>query len=122
MMAQRVEKLQKEIVGRYDRISNLYIAYVNSGKFSDEFGREFFHAVGDILQGVSHKNLTLYHLGNTPIPDVVDHTLSKGGTPGTKTETRRRAHASSASPRGKTPASARRIPERRRARDVRRNP
>lgn len=117
-MSQRVEKLQKEIVGRYDRISNLFIAYVNSGKFSDEFGREFFHAVGDILQGVPDKNLTLYHLGGTPLPEVVDHTLSKGGTPGTKTETRKGATRSPADRRRKACAGARKLVARTRARNV----
>jgi len=120
-MPQREERLQQEIIERYDRISNLYVAYINSGKFSDVFGREFFHAVGDILQGVSNKNLMLYHLAGTPLTDIVDHTLSKGGTPGTKTETRKHTTRSSAAQRKKAHAGARDFVTRVRARDLRNN-
>jgi len=48
----RVQKVQREIVDRYDRIVNLWISFHNSGKYVDEFSREFYHAVGRILQGV----------------------------------------------------------------------
>lgn len=48
----RVQKVQMEIVDRYDRIVNLWISFHNSGKYVDEFSREFYHAVGRILQGV----------------------------------------------------------------------
>lgn len=47
----RVQKVQKEIVNRYDRIVNLWISFHNSGTYVDEFAREFYHAVGRILQG-----------------------------------------------------------------------
>jgi len=80
----RVEKVQLEIIKRYDNISNLYVAYMNCGKHSDDFGREFFHAVGEILQGASVAQLTLYHLNRTEIEDIVDHTVSRGGIAGEK--------------------------------------
>lgn len=48
----RVQKVQQEIVTRYDRVANLWISFHNSGKYVDEFAREFYHAVGRILQGV----------------------------------------------------------------------
>jgi hypothetical protein len=47
----RVQKVQREIIDRYDRIVNLWISFHNSGKYVDEFSREFYHAVGRILQG-----------------------------------------------------------------------
>jgi hypothetical protein len=78
----RVEKVQREIVERYDNISNIYVAYMNCGKHSDEFGREFFHAVGEILQGRPVRNLTLYHLNPKAVEGIVDHTTSKGGVAG----------------------------------------
>jgi hypothetical protein len=81
-MGRRMEKIQRELIERYDNISNLYVAYMNSGKFPDEFGREFFHAVGDIIQGVPVKQLTLFHLDSTAVEGIVDHTVSKGGVPG----------------------------------------
>lgn len=81
-MPTRVEKIQREIIERYDNISNLYVAYMNCGKHSDEFGREFFHAVGEVLQGTSVRSLTLYHLDAQTIEGIVDHTVSKGGVAG----------------------------------------
>lgn len=89
-MARRMEKVQREIVQRYDHISNLYVAYMNSGKFPDEFGREFFHAVGEIIQGVPVKQLTLFHLDPTAVEDIVDHKVSKGGVPGKNKKSRRK--------------------------------
>jgi len=78
-MARRVEKVQRELIERYDSISNLYVAYMNSGKFTDEFSREFFHAVGEIIQGIPIKQLTLFHLKPTVIEKLVNHGVSKGG-------------------------------------------
>jgi hypothetical protein len=51
MQISRVQKVQRDIVNRYDRIVNLWISFHNSGKYVDEFSREFYHAVGRILQG-----------------------------------------------------------------------
>lgn len=79
MALTRVEKVQREIIERYDNISNLYVAYMNCGKHSDEFGREFFHAVGEILQGKPVRGLTLYHLDAATVQGIVDHTVSRGG-------------------------------------------
>jgi hypothetical protein len=77
-----VEKIQREIIERYDNISNLYVAYMNCGKHSDEFGREFFHAVGEILQGTPVRSLTLYHLDAPTVAGIVNHAVSKGGVTG----------------------------------------
>jgi len=57
----RVQKVQKEIISRYDNIVNLWVSFHNSGKYVDEFAREFYHAVGRILQGVklSPEELTI---------------------------------------------------------------
>lgn len=79
MKLTRMESIQREIVERYDNISNLYVAYMNCGRFSDEFGREFFHAVGEVLQGKSIKQLTLFHLDSKTVDEIVNHTLPKGG-------------------------------------------
>lgn len=84
MSISRVEKVQREIIQRYDHISNLYVAYMNSGKYSDEFGREFFHAVGEILQGKPVRQLTLFHLSTETIEEIVNHLVPKGGTAGPK--------------------------------------
>lgn len=81
-MASRVEKIKGEIAQRYDNIVNLYVAYMNSGKYPDMFGREFFHAVGDILQGTPVKQLVLFHLEANEVEQIVNHTMSKGGIPG----------------------------------------
>lgn len=62
--------MQKLLALRCRDIANLYIAYTNSGKFPDEFGREFYHAVGDILNGVPINRLELHHITG-PIDDVV---------------------------------------------------
>lgn len=58
----RASRLLHELADRCRRISNLYIAYHNSGKSADEFGREFFVAVGEILNGTSMEQLELYHV------------------------------------------------------------
>lgn len=100
-MARRMEKVQREIVQRYDHISNLYVAYMNSGKFPDEFGREFFHAVGEIIQGVPIKQLTLFHLDSTAVEEIVDHKVSKGGVPGKTKKSRRKRPAQARKPKRK---------------------
>lgn len=77
MRQSREEKIKREILRRYAYISNLYIAYVNRGKDPEEVGREFFLAVGDILNGTPLDRLTLYHVDPEIITDVAQHL--KGG-------------------------------------------
>jgi hypothetical protein len=64
---------QADLAERCRRVINLYIAYYNSGECADVFGREFYHAVGDILNGTSLKNLEVFHINPKSIPDVIVH-------------------------------------------------
>ncbi len=61
-ISSRVLNVQRELVARFDRISNLWVAYHNSGKYPDDFGREFYHAVGKLLQGYPLNKIELYHI------------------------------------------------------------
>lgn len=61
----------QELADRCRRISNLYIAYHNSGKSADEFGREFFVAVGEILNGTPIDELELYHVRAKDVEEVL---------------------------------------------------
>jgi hypothetical protein len=79
MAVGRVSKVKDELVTRYHRIANLYIAYTNSGSFADEFGREFFHAVGDVLNGTPVEALTLHHIDAAAFEEVVLAGVPKGG-------------------------------------------
>jgi hypothetical protein len=62
---------QADLAERCRRVINLYIAYHNSGECADVFGREFYHAVGDILNGTSLKNLEVFHINPKSISEVV---------------------------------------------------
>jgi hypothetical protein len=73
-MAQPNDKVlqqQADLAERCRRVINLYIAYHNSGECADVFGREFYHAVGDILNGTSLKNLEVFHINPKNISEVV---------------------------------------------------
>lgn len=72
VLSSRVLNVQRELLTRFDRISNLWVAYHNSGKFPDDFGREFYHAVGKLLQGHPLSKIELYHISNV-IPSVVSY-------------------------------------------------
>lgn len=65
---------------RCRRISNLFMAYHNSGKSSDIFGREFFHAVGDILNGTPLHRLEIFHIDAKKIPEVLPAMTASGPT------------------------------------------
>lgn len=86
----RVIAAQRDILMRFDRISNLWVAYHNSGKYPDDFGREFYYAVGKLLQGVNIDKLPLYHLDPEEVAPIVEHTKqferALGGANGTMTE------------------------------------
>lgn len=77
-MAGRVLRAQQDVLARYKRISNLYIAYVNSDLSPEEFGREFVFAVGDILEGKTVDQLELFHIDVAEIEDVVSHGRGEG--------------------------------------------
>jgi hypothetical protein len=70
-MGARVLRAQRDVVARYRRISNLYVAYTNSDGSPGEYGREFFIAVGEILEGKSIEQLELFHIDVSEIEDVV---------------------------------------------------
>ena len=114
-MQGRPQRVQRELIERYSRISNLYIAYVNSGKFPDEFGREFFHAVGDILQGTSVDQLTLFHVESSSVAPVVDYSTVNGGRVGSKTKKKQPARKkAAASPPNKSKRQGKKKAARRR--------
>lgn len=88
MISSRVLNVQREILARYDCISNLWVAYHNGDKFPDDIGREFFHAVGKILQGHSLDKLMLFHVDPKKIKQVVSHAaLFDRAVNGSKTKT-----------------------------------
>jgi len=70
----RLLNAQREILVRYDRISNLWVAYHNSGKYPDDFGREFYYAIGKLLQGTPVPGLPLHHLDPEEVAPIVEHT------------------------------------------------
>jgi len=72
MLPDRVLNVQRDLLARFDRISNLWVAYHNSGKYPDDFGREFYHAVGKLLQGQPLDKVELYHISNK-IPTIVSN-------------------------------------------------
>lgn len=72
-LPKRLFRVQQEILARYDCIINLWVAYHNSGKFPDDFGREFYYAVGKLLQGTPIPELHLQHLDPAEIHSVVDN-------------------------------------------------
>jgi hypothetical protein len=70
----RLLRAQRDILTRYDRISNLWVAYHNSGKYPDDFGREFYYAIGKLLQGAPVSDLPLHHLDPEEVEPIVEHT------------------------------------------------
>lgn len=66
----KVKHMLVSLAERCRRISSLFMAYYNSGKSSDVFGREFFHAVGDILNGTPLHRLEIFHIDPKKIPEV----------------------------------------------------
>lgn len=72
-VSRRVLQDQRDVLARLDDISNLWVAYHNSGKYPDEYGREFFHAVGHVLKGTTLQDLKLFHVEACSIEEVVSH-------------------------------------------------
>jgi hypothetical protein len=63
---------QKEIVKRYRSITDLWVAYhIKSDDGPETFGREFYVAVGELIQGVPPKKLELHHIDVRDIVPVV---------------------------------------------------
>ena len=78
---------------KLESISNLWIAYHGSGKYPDDFGREFFYAVGAILHGREVAQLELCHVNPAAIAQVVTQTykqrkVKKSKAPNRKFSTR----------------------------------
>ncbi len=72
-MADRALRVQREILARYDRIVNLWVTYHNSHLSPDVFGREFYCAVGELMQGVSLEKLSICHIDPKNIEFIVSH-------------------------------------------------
>ena len=88
-MPNRVAQVQKEVLAKFKRVSNLWVAYFNSGAAPEEFGREFWHAVGDILQGKPINALELFHIDPNSVEDVIMHGRERNGK-GKKSTTHRK--------------------------------
>jgi len=72
-MSGRVLRAQRDVIARFRRIANLYVAYTNSDRSPEEFGREFVVAVGEIMEGKTIDQLELFHIDVSEIEDVVAH-------------------------------------------------
>ena len=83
----KAQRVEANLAERCRRISNLYIAYHNSGTSSDIFGREFFHAVGDILNGTPLHRLEVFHID----PKRISEVLSANSQTGSPKRKRRRS-------------------------------
>jgi len=82
-MSDRVQKTQMEILTRYKRIGNLWTGYYARSKDGPEvFGREFYHAVGELLQGKPLDVLELTHINAEELEEVVFARKARG--PGSK--------------------------------------
>jgi hypothetical protein len=72
MTSQRVLKTQAEVLARYRRIGDLWAAYYARSTVGPEvFGREFYHAVGELLQGTPLEKLELVHLDVQELESIV---------------------------------------------------
>ena len=71
-MSKRVLKTQAEVLARYRRVGDLWTGYYAKSTVGPEvFGREFYHAVGELLQGRKLENLELVHLNVEELEEVV---------------------------------------------------
>jgi len=66
-------RAQQDIVARYRRVSNLYVAYTNSDGTPEEYGREFTIAVGELLEGQNINQLELFHINVDDVEDIVSY-------------------------------------------------
>lgn len=86
MSAGRVIRAQQDIVARYKRVANLWAAYLTSDAYPEDFGREFYHAVGEILEGKPLAELDLYHIDGSKVQDIIVHGKEKNDTLKGKTQ------------------------------------
>jgi len=71
-MSERPIEVQTELIVRYRRVADLWVAYhVKCDNGPEEFGREFYHAVGEILQGVPLDRLELFHVQTDDVKNIV---------------------------------------------------
>ncbi len=70
-MVKQFIKVQKDALARYKRIADLWVAYYVHGEDPSEFGREFYHAVGELLEGVPVDKLMLHHVTPNQVESVV---------------------------------------------------
>ena len=77
MTTSRVLRAQQDIVARYKRVANLWAAYLTSDAYPEDFGREFYHAVGEILEGKPLTELDLYHIDAAAVQDIIVHGKEK---------------------------------------------
>lgn len=77
MTTGRVIRAQQDIIARYKRVANLWAAYLTSDAYPEDFGREFYHAVGEILEGKPLAELDLYHIDATKVQDIIVHGKEK---------------------------------------------
>jgi hypothetical protein len=71
-MSKQIQKVHTDLLTRYRRIADLWIAYqVKNEDGPAVYGREFYQAVGELLQGLPTKKLELYHIDVTDVESVV---------------------------------------------------
>lgn len=71
-MSKQIQKATKDLLARYRRIADLWIAYqVKSDESPAVYGREFYQAVGELLQGIPTKKLELHHIDVADVESVV---------------------------------------------------
>lgn len=71
-MNRQTLKLHRDLVARYRRIADLWVAYnVKSEDGPEVYGREFYHAVGELLQGIPMKRLELHHIRTSDVEPIV---------------------------------------------------
>ena len=102
MTTSRVIRAQQDIVARYKRVANLWAAYLTSDAYPEDFGREFYHAVGEILEGKPLADLDLYHIDASKIQDIIVHGKEKNEYLKTKTQKNGRSKVRGRGVRNKT--------------------
>lgn len=71
-MNRRVLKVQEEILTRYRRISDLWTGYYAKCTVTPEvFGREFYRATGELLQGKPLERLNLIYLKTQELESTI---------------------------------------------------
>jgi len=85
-MKKRAQEAEAEALDRYRRIGNLWTGYyAQCSEGPEVFGREFFHAVGELLQGRDLEQLELMHISTNELEEVVFAKKTKRGRKKRKT-------------------------------------